>query len=87
MNQATGEVVAIGDTKPSYGHYPFSHWQAGEVVIDPHWVMLPANLSAGTYQVRIGVYDTTTGQRRAIEDPLRDAAGNSLMLQTFELLQ
>jgi len=87
VNQATGEVVAIGDTKPSYGHYPFSHWQAGEVVIDPHWVMLPANLSAGTYQVRVGVYDTTTGQRRAIEDPLRDAAGNSLMLQTFELLQ
>jgi hypothetical protein len=85
VNQTTGEVVAIGDAKPSYGHYPFSRWQAGEVVADPRWVTLPANLPAGIYQVRVGVYDTLTGQRRAIADPLQDAAGDSLMLQTFEL--
>jgi hypothetical protein len=85
VNQSTGEVVAVGDAQPSYGYYPFSQWQAGEVVADPHWVTLPADLPAGTYQARVGVYDTATGQRRAIVDPLQDAAGDSLMLQTFDL--
>jgi len=85
VNQATGEVVAIGDAQPFYGHYPFSQWQAGEVVATPYWVMLPADLPAGTYQARVGVYDTATGQRRAIVDPMQDAAGDSLMLQTFDL--
>jgi len=31
------------------------------------------------------VYDAQTGQRRIISDPQNDAAGNSLMLQTFAL--
>jgi hypothetical protein len=85
VNQATGEVVAIGDAQPFYGHYPFSGWQAGEVVATPYWVMLPADLPAGVYQVRVGVYDAQTGQRRRIADPKNDAAGDSLMLQTFTL--
>jgi hypothetical protein len=55
------------------------------VVLDPHWVTLPGDLPAGVYQVRVGVYDRATGQRRAIQDPQNDAAGDSLMLQTFEV--
>ena len=85
VNQATGEVVAIGDAQPFYGHYPFSGWRAGEVVATPYWVVLPADLPAGVYQVRVGVYDAQTGQRHRIADPKNDAAGDSLMLQTFAL--
>jgi 4-amino-4-deoxy-L-arabinose transferase-like glycosyltransferase len=84
VNQSTGEVVMTGDTKPVYGNYPFPQWQKGEVVIDPHWVTLPGALPAGVYQVRIGAYDAN-GQRRAISDPQNDAAGDSLMLATFEV--
>ena len=85
VNQETGEVVLAADTQPVYGAYPFSQWQRGEVVADPHWVTLPDNLPPGTYQVRVGAYDRISGQRRAINDPRRDAAGDSLMLQTFEV--
>ncbi|PJF46583.1 MAG: hypothetical protein D6709_02800 [Chloroflexi bacterium] len=85
VNQSTGEVVLAADTQPVYGAYPFSRWQRGEVVLDPHWVTLPEGLPPGTYQVRVGAYDPQTMQRRAIDDPRNDAAGDSLMLHTFEL--
>lgn len=85
VNPADGEVVVVADKQPVYGSYPFDQWQRGEVVRDPHWVALPASLAPGVYQVRIGVYDPVTGVRRAINDPQNDAAGNSLMLQTFEI--
>lgn len=86
VNQNTGEVVAEGDTQPVYGNYKMPRWQNGEVVLDPHWVTLPA-LAPGIYQARIGLYDTATKNRRAIADPRQDAAGNSLMLATFEVKQ
>ncbi|WP_169239290.1 glycosyltransferase family 39 protein [Candidatus Roseilinea sp. NK_OTU-006] len=85
VNQTTGEVVLAADTQPVYGAYPFSRWQRGEVVADPHWVTLPEGLPPGIYQVRVGAYDPQTGRRRAIADPRNDAAGDSLMLQTFEI--
>lgn len=85
VNQATGEVVLAADTQPVYGAYPFPQWQRGEVVTDPHWVTLPEDLPPGVYQVRVGAYDRQSGQRRAIADPRNDAAGDSLMLQAFEV--
>jgi hypothetical protein len=85
VHQNTGEVVIAADTPPVYGAYPFTTWLRGEIVIDPHWVTLPTDLAAGVYQVRVGAYDRTTGQRRAIVDPQNDAAGDSLMLATFSI--
>ena len=83
VDQSNGEVVTNGDQQPVYGSYPFDKWQAGEVVLDPHWVSLPADLKPGVYQVRVGIYDKPTGARYTITDPQNDAAGDSLMLQTF----
>jgi 4-amino-4-deoxy-L-arabinose transferase-like glycosyltransferase len=84
VDQSNGNVVLNGDQQPVYGSYPFAVWQKGEVVYDPHWLTLPADLKPGVYQVRVGVYDRTSGARRAINDPQNDAAGNSLMLHSFE---
>lgn len=85
VDQSSGAIVANGDQQPVYGSYPFSVWQKGEVVTDPHWVILPMGLHPGIYQVRVGVYDRQTGVRREITDPMNDAAGNSLMLHSFEI--
>lgn len=85
VEEATGRVVAHGDAKPAYGNHPFPRWLPGEVVIDPRWVALPTGLEPGAYQVRIGLYDSVTGARRAISDPRNDAAGDSLMLARFTL--
>ena len=85
VNQTTGEVVMNGDQQPVYGSYPFSNWQRFEVVDDPHWISLPPQLTPGIYQVRVGVYSASNGARRSIDDPRNDAAGNSLMLNSFEI--
>ena len=85
VNQANGEVVQNGDHRPIYDTYPFPQWQAGEVVTDPYWIKLPADLPPGVYQIRVGAYDHASGQRREITDPRNDAAGNSLLLETFEV--
>ena len=85
VDQSNGQVVVNADQRPVYGSYPFTHWQKSEVVTDPRWITLPDDLKPGVYQVRVGVYDRTTGVRRTITDPLNDAAGNSLMLHSFEV--
>lgn len=83
VEESSGRVVATGDAKPAYGNHPFPAWLPGEVVVDPRWVALPAGLSPGTYQVRIGLYDAASGGRRVIADPQNDSAGDSLMLARF----
>jgi hypothetical protein len=85
IDQADGKAIVIADQQPLYGSYPFSKWQNGEVVVDQRWIDIPPDLKPGTYQVRIGIYDTHTGVRRAIEDPMHNAAGDSLMLHYFEI--
>ncbi len=85
VDQSNGQVVQTGDHRPVYDNYPFTQWQYGEVVTDPYWLTLPITLPAGVYQVRVGVYDRGSGQRRPINDPQQDAAGDSLMLSTFEV--
>jgi hypothetical protein len=85
IEPATGRAIAIGDRQPLAGNYPFSAWQRGEVVSDRYWLRLPEGVKPGEYQVRVGAYDTSTQVRRAIRDPLNDAAGGSLMLQTFNV--
>lgn len=83
IDQSNGALVADGDHQPIYDNHPFDAWQRGEVVVDTYWVQLPPDLPPGTYQIRVGIYDRTTGQRRAIDDPRNDAGGDSLMLATF----
>ncbi len=85
IDQSNGNAVLIADQQPFDGTYPFSQWKKGEVVLERRWIELPPNLKPGVYQVRVGVYNTKTGERRAIDDPQHDAAGNSLMLRWFQV--
>lgn len=83
IDQSNGALITNGDHQPLYDSHPFDAWQRGEVVLDTYWVTLPPNLPPGTYQIRVGIYDRTTGQRRTIADPRNDSGGDSLMLDTF----
>lgn len=83
VRESDGAIVANGDGRPVYGSYPMTEWQAGETVIDPHWIAFPADAPPGAYQVRVGVYAAATLERRPIGDPLNDAAGNSLVIGRF----
>ena len=58
-----GALVAQHDSWPVIGFRPTTTWKPGEGIVDWHWLDLPAGVPAGIYELRVGLYDTQTGQR------------------------
>lgn len=50
-------LIAQQDIEPLNGLRPTNTWTAGEIINDPHQVLLPQNTPAGTYQIRVGLYN------------------------------
>ena len=68
---ANGNLVAQHDGAPQNGAAPTSWWMPGDVIVDPHQVIVPADLASGRYTVELGVYDSASGARL----PIFDATG------------
>ncbi|MBN1992987.1 MAG: hypothetical protein JW953_09815 [Anaerolineae bacterium] len=66
-------LVAGYDAQPLDGHYPTSIWSAGERILDPHVLPLPASLPPGQYHLALGLYHQPTGERL----PLHVAGGGA----------
>ena len=75
-----GQVIAQDDAQPQSGAYPTSVWDAGEVIVDPHSLLLPLALPAGQYRLRVGMYRLETGQRLPV-----DGNGDSVEIGPIEL--
>jgi len=75
-----GNLMAQGDSQPRDGRYPTSVWDPGEVVDDPHWLALPAELPDGDYQVLVGLYSAESGQRLPVLDNEGNPVGDSIPL-------
>jgi hypothetical protein len=63
LRNRDGVTVAQRDRQPLDGVYPTSHWQPGEVVIDPIILSLPEDLPAGNYALFSGLYQLDTLKR------------------------
>ena len=59
---SNGQIVAQSDAVPA-GGYGADQWIKSEYVLDTHVLALPPALPAGRYELRVGMYDPTTGQR------------------------
>jgi len=53
---ADDQIVAQLDRPPGGGVSPTSSWLAGTFLQDTYPIPLPANLTAGSYRVRLGLY-------------------------------
>ncbi len=53
-----GTLIAQRDIEPLNGLRPTNTWTAGEIVNDPHQILIPQNTPAGTYQIRVGLYNS-----------------------------
>ncbi|MCB0223006.1 MAG: hypothetical protein KDI02_04920, partial [Anaerolineae bacterium] len=62
-----GTLIAQSDGQPAQWSRPTSSWTAGETIIDRHGLWVPA-VSAGTYTLRIGLYNPQEGQRLLLAD-------------------
>lgn len=58
-----GFYIAGADGVPRNGDRPTFTWSAGEMIIDPRSIPLPADLPPGEYFVEVGWYAPNSGQR------------------------
>jgi 4-amino-4-deoxy-L-arabinose transferase-like glycosyltransferase len=76
LRDAEGETRAQRDAQPFDGLYPTSQWQAGETVIQPLDLELPADLPAGSYSLYLGLYRLDTMTRLPLEN---DTSGENAL--------
>ena len=67
-------AYAQDDSEPRAGAYPTQWWQAGEVVVDEHTIVLPEG-PPPPLDLYVGVYDRASGARL----PVADAQGNPMV--------
>ncbi len=75
-----GQIVAQNDSLPRAGAYPTPWWQPDQLVEDMHPLALPPDLPPGTYQITVGFYNATDGQRLLLTD-----STDSLMVDSLEV--
>jgi hypothetical protein len=73
LETETGEKIAQDDHEPLGGIYPTTRWAANEMVRDVYTLNLARPPSPGKYVVRVGWYDTETGERLTVPDSVDDA--------------
>jgi hypothetical protein len=59
LSDAPGHVPVTYHKPPRWGSTPTSTWQANELVHDQHLVPLPGGLTAGSYQLGVGLRQVT----------------------------
>ncbi|MCP4426491.1 MAG: hypothetical protein GY803_18515 [Chloroflexi bacterium] len=81
---SAGRLAANHDAVPMNGRYPTVAWQTNGIIPDEHNILLPANLPAGQYQIKVGLYLPETGERLPATDgngvPFPD---NAILLTQF----
>jgi 4-amino-4-deoxy-L-arabinose transferase-like glycosyltransferase len=68
------EPVAQGDGPPLMGDYSTRLWAPGEVIVDPHAIVLPADVPPGQYRLLVGMYSLET----LVRLPRLDGAGDAI---------
>jgi len=68
---ANGQLWAQKDNPPVRGSYLTTEWRIGETIVDKFDIVIPPHAPAGQYELEVGLYDATTGQRL----PLLDETG------------
>jgi 4-amino-4-deoxy-L-arabinose transferase-like glycosyltransferase len=75
-----GQPVAQTDSAPAGGSRPTSGWRQGETIVDRHGLLLPDTLPAGHYELRMGMYRPSDGQRLPVVEADGQALGDSFPL-------
>jgi len=65
---ADGQLVASHDGPPLDGRYPTMAWLPGDVVPDVHRLVLDPGTPAGTYDLRVGMYQWPSLERLPVWD-------------------
>lgn len=65
---APDHIWAQRDSIPQGGDFPTEEWMAGDIIVDPHSILLPSDTPSGDYLLVVGMYDSASGQRLSVTD-------------------
>jgi len=65
---AQGNVIAQRDAEPMADLAPTTTWKSGEVIVDLHGIMLPANVQPQALRIAVGLYNPDNNERLAVRD-------------------
>jgi serine/threonine protein kinase len=84
ITDPSGRILAQLDRPPLGGSRPTNTWRAGERLLDPYALSLPANMPPGLYWVRIGLYRGS--HRLPVKDPgLAKADQDAVLVRQIEV--
>jgi mannosyltransferase len=75
-----GQLWAQKDNPPVRGSYPTTEWRVGETIVDKYDIVIPPNAPAGQYELKVGLYDATTGQRLPLLDETEQRQDERVLL-------
>ena len=83
-----GNIVAQHDRVPGIrGKQPTTGWLANEVVLDPIEIALPAEMAAGQYTIRVGMYLPPDGPRLFILNEQGEMVSDFVDVGTIEIVK
>ena len=59
--------MAQHDGQPLGGNWPTTLWAPGEILVDQHAILTPADLPAERYKIGVGLYDRESGERLLVK--------------------
>jgi hypothetical protein len=81
LEDSQGKKIAQDDREPRGGVYPTTRWAATEMARAVYTLSVPEKLPAGKYVLRVGWYDTGTGERLQVQGDTDD----SIVLTIYEV--
>lgn len=79
------QVVAQHDGIPAGGTRPTNRWLPGQVIQDLHGIVLPKNTAPGTYQIEVGLYQVSSGERDPVVNTQGRVIGNRVLVVTVRV--
>jgi len=78
-------IITQRDDQPVGGFRPSSAWGADERVEDRHGLTIPNDVAAGDYQLIVGLYRTSTGERLMVLDATGQAESDHFLLSKIRI--
>jgi hypothetical protein len=79
----TLDYTPLGGSTPTHLWIP--KWLPGQRMLDPYRLVIPADLSPGTYLIEVGLYEMTSGRRLHMADPAGNLIGDRYILGSVEI--
>jgi len=80
-----GAIKAQKDGLPVEGTRLTMNWRSGEIVVDPHEIVVGPEVAPGRYAIEVGMYHFESGQRLEVIAPDGQVLDNRVILQDIHV--